>query len=58
MFETEDCDSKEKHSIRVLNRSKEFVKKEYDLTATLFVKELLYLQSKYPGSIDQHIRNQ
>ena len=51
IFEAEACDSNEKHRIRVLDRSKQFVKKEYDLMATLFVKELLYLQSRYPGSI-------
>ena len=51
IFEAEACNSKEKHRIRVLDRSKQYVKKEYDLTATLFVKELLYLQSRYPGSI-------
>ena len=51
MFEAEARDSNEKHNIRVLYRSKEFISKEYDLAATLFVKELLYLQSRYPGSV-------
>ena len=51
MFETEACESKEKQKIRVLDRSKDFVKKEYGHSATLFVQELLYLQSRYPGFI-------
>ena len=51
IIEADAGDSKEKHRIRVLDRSKEFVNKKYDLTATLFVKELLHLQSRYPGSI-------
>ena len=51
MLDTEACDSKEKHRIRVLDRSKEFVKKEYGLSTTLFVQDLLYLQSTYSGSI-------
>ena len=51
IFEAEACDSKEKHRIRVLDRSKDVGNKEYNLTATLFVKELLQLQSIYPGSI-------
>ena len=51
VFEAEACDSNEKHNIRVLYRSKEFISKEHDLAATLFVKELLYLQSRYPGSV-------
>mgnify|MGYP000868791193 CR=1 FL=1 len=51
VFEAETCDSKEKRRIRALDRSKAFVNQEYDLTATLFVKELFYLQSRYPGSV-------
>ena len=51
VFEAETCDSKEKHKIRALDRSKAFVNQEYDLIATLFVKELLYLQSRYPDSV-------
>ena len=51
VFDTEACDSKEKHRIRVLDRPKEFVKKECDLSATPFVQDLHYLQSRYPGSI-------
>ena len=51
VFEAESCYTNEKHNTRVLDRSKEFVNQEYNLTATLFVQELLYLQSRYPSSI-------
>ena len=51
VYEAETRDFNTKHSIRILDRTKEFVKHHFDLAATLFVQELLWLQSRYPGSV-------
>lgn len=51
VYEAESCYTDEKHTVRILDRSKEFVTKEFGLTATLFVKELLHLQNRCPGSV-------
>lgn len=51
VFEAEARISHEKHVIRILDRTKEYVNKNYALAATLFVQELLRLQYRYPGSV-------
>ena len=54
VFEANAYDSGEKHLIRILDRSKEFVNNAYSRTATLFVQELLHLQYRCPGSVLTH----
>ena len=41
----------ELHAIRILDTASEFVNKNFDRAATLFIQELLHLQSKIPGSV-------
>ena len=51
VFEAEDRVSHEKHAVRILDRTKEFVKKHFDHALTLFIQELLRLQYLHPGSV-------
>ena len=51
VFEAEAQDTHEKHSIRILDRTKEYVNQNYAHAATLFVQELLHLQYRCPGSV-------
>ena len=43
--------SREWHTVRVLDCTKEYAKANNDHAATLFVQELLWLQQSYPGSV-------
>ena len=43
--------SREWHTIRVFDCTKEYVKANGDNAAALFVQELLWLQRRYPGSV-------
>ena len=54
VFEAKTRDTKEKHHIRVLDATKGLVKDDYDISATLFVQELLHLQQNQPGSVLTH----
>src|SRR5690349_10298462 len=51
VFEAKHRSSKEKHTIRILDSTKEFVKNHSDHAATLFIQELLRLQYLCPGSV-------
>src|SRR5690349_10868539 len=50
VFEAKARTSQEKHTIRILDCTKELVKSNFNQTATLFVQELLWLQYRNPGS--------
>jgi len=51
VFEAKPRNSTQKHMIRILDNTKEFVNKNYDNVATLFIQELLRLQYVQPDSI-------
>ena len=54
IYEAKPRGSPQKHIIRILDKTKEFVKRNHDLAATLFIQELLRLQYLYPGSVLLH----
>lgn len=51
VFEASSRNSREKHMIRVLDASKEYVRKNYDHAAALFNQELLRLHQLHPGFV-------
>lgn len=50
-FEAKTRNSKAKHTIRVLDRKREFAKSNFENSATLFNQELLRLQCLHPGAV-------
>lgn len=51
VFEGKSRYSNEKHRIRILDNTKDFVKEDDGKVATLFIQELFRLQFRHPGSI-------
>ncbi len=51
LFQGYHCNSHERHMIRILDSTKEFVNKNYERAATLFKLELFRLQELLPGSV-------
>ena len=51
VFNARTRDSREWHTVRVLDCTKEYAKTNDDHATTLFVQELLWLQCRYPGSV-------
>ena len=51
LYEAKPRNSDMVHTIRVLDPTTEFVSANYDLAATLFIQELLRLQSMHPGVV-------
>lgn len=50
-IEAKTRNSKAKHTIRVLDRKREFAKSNFENSATLFNQELLRLQCLHPGAV-------
>ena len=51
IFEARSRNSGERHTIRVLDSTKDFVSNNFDGALTLFIQELLHLQNRCPGSV-------
>ena len=51
VFEAETQNTHERHSIRILDPTKDLVANNFDLAATLFIQELFHLHTRSPGSV-------